>query len=677
MTITNPLLLKNPIEKINQIAPAYVEPAIKKVIEENQTAIKQLVSQEMLTWQNLMLPLEKLEDRLGKVWSPVSHLNSVCNSNELREAYDQALALLTEYSTQLGQDKSLYKATKALYDDRVSQKLTDTQVHILKHGLIDFKLSGLHLNEEQQQDYANIQSRLAELTSKYEQNLMDATMSWLKVLIDEEELAGLPETELAMLASFAEARELEGFVVTLEIPSYLAILTYADNRALREEVYTAYTTRASELGSDEARFDNGEVMAELLALKSRKAKLLGYNNYAELSVETKMAESPQQVIEFLNQLNLASHEQAEQEFKALKAFAKQQGCEDIQAWDVAYYSEKFRQQNYQISQAELRPYFPVNRVIDGLFELTNHHFDVDFEVVEKPVVWHSDVQHYLIKRNEQVIAEFYLDLYARGHKRGGAWMNDYCGRFKLEDGTIQNPIAYLTCNFAPAAKDKTALLTHDEVVTLFHEFGHGIHHMLTQVDELSASGIANVPWDAVELPSQFMENFCYQPEVIEKLSRHFETGEALPKEKLDKLIAAKNFQSAMAMVRQLEFALFDMNMYLSEPLDVAGIQNKLDEIRAQVAVFTPPSFNRFQNGFSHIFAGGYSAGYYSYKWAEILSADAFALFEEQGVMSKMAGKNFLNNILEKGGSAEPMDLFVNFRGRKPEIEPLLRHSGIK
>ncbi len=506
---------------------------------------------------------------------------------------------------------------------------------------------------------------------------MDATMSWLKVILDEEELAGLPETELAMLASFAEARELEGFVVTLEIPSYLAVLTYANDRDLREEVYTAYTTRASELGIDEGKFDNGGIMAELLTLKNQKAKLLGYNNYAELSVETKMAESPQQVIDFLIQLHTASHSQAVEEFESLKVFAKGSGVEDLQAWDVAYYSEKLKQQNYQISQSELRPYFPVDRVIEGLFDLTHHHFEVEFETIKKPVVWHEDVQHYLIKKNDKVVAEFYLDLYARSHKRGGAWMNDYCGRFKLEDGSVQIPVAYLTCNFAPPAKDKPALLTHDEVVTLFHEFGHGIHHMLTQVDELSASGIANVPWDAVELPSQFMENFCYQPEVIEKLSQHFETGEALPKEKLDKLIAAKNFQSAMAMVRQLEFALFDMNMYLSEPLDVKGIQKKLDDIREQVAVFTPPSFNRFQNGFSHIFAGGYSAGYYSYKWAEILSADACAFFEEEGVMNKKAGKQFLNNILEKGGSEEPMDLFVKFRGRKPEIEPLLRHSGIK
>jgi len=676
-SLQNPLLSNNPIAQVDQIKPDQVESAISQVIKDNQQSIDSLVQQNEFSWSNFMLPLERLEDRLGKIWSPVSHLNSVCNSNELREVYDKALALLTEYSTQLGQNKDLYQATKSLYDARENQNLSETQVHILKHALIDFKLSGLHLDKKQQAEFSQIQTRLAELTSKFEQNLMDATMSWTKTISDKNELAGVPATELEMLASFAEAREKEGYVVTLEIPSYLAILTYADNRELRQEVYTAYTTRASELGSDQGKFDNGEVMAELLKLKNQKAKLLGYNNYAELSIETKMAETPQQVVEFLQQLNKASRAQAKQEFETLKEFAKEQGVDDFHAWDVAYYSEKLKQQNYQISESELRPYFPVDKVIDGLFEITQHHFKVDFKIVEHPTVWHSDVRHYQIIRNEKVIAEFYLDLYARSHKRGGAWMNDYCGRFEIEQGQMQTPVAYLTCNFAPPAKDKAALLTHDEVVTLFHEFGHGIHHMLTQVDELSASGIANVPWDAVELPSQFMENFCYQPEVIAKLSQHFETGEALPQALLDKLIAAKNFQSAMAMVRQLEFALFDMRIYLSEPLDAEGIQKVLDQTRDEVAVSIPPEFNRFQNGFSHIFAGGYAAGYYSYKWAEILSADAFSLFEEQGVMNQDAGKQFLTHILEKGGSAEPMDLFVAFRGRKPEIEPLLRHSGIK
>lgn len=676
MTIANPLLLQNPIEEIDKIVPDYVEPAITQLIDENLKSIESLVKQEEPTWQSLMLPLEELDNRLGKAWSPVSHLNSVCNTEQLRAAYDKALGHLTNYSTQLGQDKALYLATKKLYENSEALSLSATQQHILKHSLISFKLSGLHLEAEQQKAFADIQSRLAELKSKYEQNILDATMSWSKHIEDADLLAGLPETEMAMLAANAQARDKEGFLVTLEIPSYLAVITYADSRELRQEIYNAYTTRASEIGPDEGKYDNSDIMAELLSLKNKKAKLLGFNNYAELSVETKMAESPQQVMEFLQQLNNASHAQAKREFEELKAFATNEGLTDFKAWDVAYYGEKLKQKNFQISQAELRPYFPVDKVIQGLFDISSHHFEVSFESIASTPVWHKDVKHYQIKRDNQIIAEFYLDLYARSHKRGGAWMDDYQGRIKLEEDKVQIPVAYLTCNFAPPVNDQPALLTHDEVVTLFHEFGHGIHHMLTQVNELSASGISNVPWDAVELPSQFMENFCYEPEVIAKLSEHFETGEALPQDKLDKLIAAKNFQSAMMMVRQLEFAIFDMRIHMAEPLSTDEIQQLLNETRAEVAVVPTPEFNRFQHGFSHIFAGGYSAGYYSYKWAEVLSADAFSLFEELGVMNPEAGKKFRRHILEKGGSAEPMDLFVALRGRKPEVDALLRHSGI-
>ena len=690
MTITNPLLLQNPIEKVDEIKPEYVEPAISRVIQENQAEIESLVKnidqssseQTKISWQNFMLPLEKLEDRMGKVWSPVSHLNSVCNSDDLREAYDKGLALLTDYSTKLGQHKGLYKLTKALYDAGEKQHLTPTQKHILKDSLLGFKLSGLHLNSEDQKTFSKIQKRLAELSSKYEQNLMDATMAWTKLLPDEKDLSGLPQTELAMLANSAKIRDKKGYLVTLEIPSYLAIITYADNRELREQVYSAYSTRASEQSGDDGQFDNSEIMAELLKLKQQKAKLLGFKNFAELSLESKMAESPEQVTGFLMDLNEAGKKQAKEEYAALAefakaTFAKENQVGDLKAWDIAYFSEKLKQKKFQVSQAELRPYFVVDKVMSGLFELTEHHFNVHFEMVEKPTVWHSDVRHYLIKRDNELIAEFYLDLYARQFKRGGAWMDHYQSRFKLDAETTQTPIAYLTCNFGSPVNDQPSLLTHDEVVTLFHEFGHGIHHMLTKVEELSASGISNVPWDAVELPSQFMENFCYQPEVIEKLSEHFETGESLPQDKLDKLIAAKNFQSAMAMVRQIEFALFDMRIHDNQALSVNEIQEVLDKTREEVAVVIPPKSNRFQNGFSHIFAGGYSAGYYSYKWAEVLSADAFSLFEEQGVMNKETGKNFLNNILEKGGSADPMDLFVAFRGRKPNIDALLRHSGIQ
>ncbi len=470
-------------------------------------------------------------------------------------------------------------------------------------------------------------------------------------------------------------RKKEGYLITLEIPSYLAILTYADDRLLREQVYRAYSTRASDQ-SETPEFDNSQIMSELLKLKQTKAKLLGFDNYAQLSLESKMAESPQQVIEFLTDLAKRSKPQAELEFRALENYAKEANIENIEAWDIAYFSEKLKQEKYQVSQSQLRPYFVVDKVIEGLFGLTQYLYDVTFEPIKKTATWHDDVIHYAIKRNGEIMAEFYLDLYARQHKRGGAWMDSYQTRFELSDNSVQIPIAYLTCNFAPAVNDQPAQLTHDEVVTLFHEFGHGLHHMLTKVDDLSASGISNVPWDAVELPSQFMENFCYQPEIIEQISGHVDTGESLPIELLNKLIAAKNFQSAMMMVRQIEFALFDMQIHISGPLSASGIQKALDKTRNEVAVVIPPSFNRFQNGFSHIFAGGYSAGYYSYKWAEVLSADAFSLFEEQGVLNQEIGQSFLQNILEKGGSADPMTLFENFRGRKPTLDALLEHTGI-
>ena len=677
MTINNPLLLQNPIEKIDQIKPEHVEPAISKVINDNKQAIETLLLEKNVSWQSLILPLEKLDDRLSKAWSPVSHLNNVKNSEKLRQAYDKALGLLTQYSTELGQHKGLYDATKSLYESRRQQALSNTQQHILKDSLLDFKLSGLHLNADEQKKFSAIQSRLAELSSKFEQNILDATMAWTKHLKDSSALTGLPKTELAMLANNAKLRDLDGFLITLEIPSYLAILTYADNQKLREDVYTAYVTRASNQFPTQDKFDNSALMVELLELKQAKAKLLGFNNFAELSIESKMAESSQQVSEFLLDLNQSAQRQAKQECESLKEYAhSQNGLSELHAWDIAYYSEKLKQKNYQVSQAELRPYFVVDKVIKGLFELTQHLFDVSFEIIRDSNTWHKEVIHYRITRNDNLVAEFYLDLYARQHKRGGAWMDHYQSRFKLEETVTQHPIAYLNCNFAPPLNGNPALLTHDEVVTLFHEFGHGIHHMLTKVNELSASGIANVPWDAVELPSQFMENFCYQPEVIAKISQHFESGESLPDDMLNKLIAAKNFQSAMVMVRQLEFALFDIRIHSELELSEQGIQDILDKTRQEVAVIIPPKFNRFQNGFSHIFAGGYSAGYYSYKWAEVLSADAFSLFEEKGILDQETGRQFLHNILEKGGSADPMDLFVAFRGRKPTVDALLKHSGI-
>ncbi|MDQ7049524.1 MAG: M3 family metallopeptidase [Enterobacterales bacterium] len=679
MTITNPLLLKNPIVQVDQIKPEQVVPAILQIIQQNQTEIDHLLDStsdhSSLDWQKLIRPLERLDDRLTKAWSPVSHLNSVCNSDELREAYDKSLAFLTDYSTKMGQNQRLFELTEALSQKADELALSPSQRHILKHQLLQFKLSGLDLDPDKQAIYSDIQKQLAELSSMYQQNVMDSTLAWDKLIEQASDLAGLPETELAMLAEQAKQKQKQGYLINLEIPSYLAIMTYADDADLRQEVYTAYATRASSEFVDK-QFDNAPVMEKILSLKYQKAQLLGFNCYADLSLQTKMAESPQAVIDFLLDLNQSARQQAKKEIKELTDFAVSLGAKTLQAWDVAYYSEKLKQQKYQISQAELRQYFVLEKVLQGLYDLTQRLYGVKFKIIENSSRWHKDVRHYQVLKNQQLVAEFYLDLFARAHKRGGAWMDSYQSRFKINDSETQIPIAYLTCNFAPPVNQQAALLTHDEVVTLFHEFGHGLHHMLTQVDELSASGIANVPWDAVELPSQFMENFCYHPEVIEAISGHVKTDENLPQDLLDKLIAAKNFQSGMAMLRQLEFALFDMRIHHSPPLKTAEIQQQLDQTRQQVAVMIPPKFNRFQNAFSHIFAGGYAAGYYSYKWAEVLSADVFAYFEEQGIFDSNAGVEFLDKILSKGGSADPMDLFVNFRGRKPQVDALLRHSGI-
>jgi len=675
MTQTNPLLLQEPIEKIDCIEPDYVVPAISSIIEDNLKVISDLQQQEAPTWESLMWPLEAIDNRLHKAWSPVSHLNSVCNSEALRAAYEKALAKLTDYSTQIGQNQALYQSMKRLAESAESLQLSAQHRYLLTHELQGFELSGVALPEAERKRFADNQQKLAELSTRFEQNLLDATMAWQKHILDKSALAGLPEDELAMLAANAKNKGLEGYLLTLEIPSYLAVITYAEDRALREEIYTAYVTRASDQGPDAGKFDNSEIMQELLRRKQDKASMLGFANYAELSLATKMAQSPDEVLSFLGELATKSKPQAEREFAELKAFAAEQGVADLQAWDVAYFSEKLKQKRFSISQSELKPYFPLPKVLEGLFKLVETIFDIEVKPVSDVAVWHPDVSCYAIYENEEEIARFYLDLFARPHKRGGAWMDDYCSRFVSEQG-LQKPVAFLTCNFAPPVDGKPSLLTHDDVLTLFHEFGHGLHHMLTKVDELSAAGINNVPWDAVELPSQFMENFCYEQEVLAFISGHFETGEPLPEEKLRQLIAARNFQSAMMMVRQLEFALFDMRIHLEQGLDIADIQRILNEVRDEVAVVRPPEFNRFQHGFSHIFGGGYAAGYYSYKWAEVLSADAYSLFEEKGVLSKEAGQSFKKWILQRGGSADPMQLFTAFRGRKPSLEPLLRHSGI-
>ena len=680
-TSSNPLLSTFDLPPFSQIKPEHIKPAVESLIAEGKAAVEKAVSQVNPTWQSLVLELDEVDDKLSKAWSPVSHMNSVLSSDELRDAYESCLSLLTEYGTWVGQHKGLYEAYVKLSESDEYQTLSTAQKKVITNALRDFKLSGIDLPQDKQQRYGEIQTRKSELSSTFSNNVLDATSAWQKVITDESELVGLPDSAIAGAKQMAQAKELDGWLFTLDFPSYLPVMTYSENQALRQEMYNAFTTRASDQGPNAGEFDNSTLMDELVALRHELSNLLGFDSSAHSSLATKMADSPEQVLGFLNELAEKSYPQAQAEVAELKQFANEEfGVSELNPWDYAYYGEKLKQAKYSISDEELRPYFPEDRALSGLFITVERLFGV--KVIEKEKgsvdVWHDDVRFFDINdKNGNYRGSFYLDLYAREKKRGGAWMDDCRGRAVWADGSLQTPIAYLTCNFNQPIGDQPALFTHDEVITLFHEFGHGIHHMLTQVDEPAVSGINGVAWDAVELPSQFLENWCWEEEALAFISGHFETGEPLPKDMLDKMLAAKNFQSAMMMVRQLEFSLFDFRIHAEfSPEKGANIQGVLDQVREKVAVITPPKTNRFQHSFGHIFAGGYAAGYYSYKWAEVLSADAFAKFEEEGIFNADTGNQFLTNILERGGSAEPMELFKAFRGREPQIDALLRHSGI-
>ncbi len=630
-------------------------------------------------WDKLIEPEEALHDELARFWSPVSHLNSVMNSDDLRAAYNACLPKLSEYHTEMGQNEQLYKKTQALRDSDVFNQLDDAQKKTVDNRLRDFRLSGVALPENEQKRYMEISLRLSELHNRFSENVLDSSNAWEKLITDEKELSGLPDHAIAAAKQRAEKSDKEGWLFNLEFPTYYAVITFSDNESLRKEIYTAYNTRASDQGPHDKKFDNATLMDEILALRVEKAALLGFDSYAHLSVETKMVEDPQQVIDFLRDLAGRSLPQAKQEMKELIDFAREtDNRESINAWDIGYYSDKLRQQRYAISEEDLKPYFPASKAIPGMFEVVSRLFGVTITRVDNIDVWHDDVECYSIHdSNGQLRGEFYMDNYARANKRGGAWMDVAVSRRRIDDNTIQIPIAYLTCNLTPPVGDDPALLTHNEVITLFHEFGHGLHHMLTLVDAPEVAGISGVEWDAVELPSQFLENWCWEREALDLISGHYQTDEKIPEELLERAQRAKNFQSAMTMVRQLEFALFDMRIHNeSQPGKPADIQQVLNEVREEVAVITAPSFNRFQNGFSHVFAGGYAAGYFSYKWAEVLSADAFEKFEEDGIFNSDTGISFMQNILEKGGTREAMVLFESFRGRKPKIDALLRHTGL-
>lgn len=671
----NPVLYRESLPLFDRIEPDHVSPAIESVLNEANTLIHSLKEMNAPTsWNNFVEPIEIISEKISRAWGQIEHLNAVINSDSLRKAYNDNLIKLTEFYTNLSQDESLYKKYQSLKDSEVFKSLTPSQKRIIDNVLREFKLGGAELNETDKKRFKVIQEKLAKLSTQFEENILDATNEF-SIFVDHlDELIGIPEENIKKAHAEAKEDKKEGYKFTLHFPSYLPVMQYADNRTLREKLYHAYATRASELASP--KFDNTNLIEEILSLRYESSKLLGFKHFTEMSLVTKMAKSSEEVITFLMDLANKAKPFALKDMDELKSFAKTLKIEKLEAWDIAYVSEKLRQAKYSFSENEVKQYFPEHRVLKGLFKVVETIFKLKIIKSDAPT-WHKDVSFYSIKNeNDELIGQFYFDLYARNHKRGGAWMDEAISRYKNSLGS-SHPVAFLTCNFSSPSENKPALFSHDDVITLFHEFGHGLHHMLTKVDDYSISGIKGVEWDAVELPSQFMENFCWEWDVVKHMTEHVDNKNTLPKSLFDKMIEAKNFQSGMQTLRQIEFSLFDIRLH-TEYSD----QNKinplklLETIRDEIAVVRPPSWNRFPNSFSHIFAGGYAAGYYSYKWAEVLASDAFSLFEEQGILSSHAGQKFQNEILSQGGSRPAMESFIAFRGREPTVDALLRHSGM-
>jgi oligopeptidase A len=672
----NPLLDFSGLPRFGEIQPAHVTAAVDRLIGENKALLERLAGDpEPPTWESFVAPLDDGNERLARAWGQVAHLNAVMNSPELREVYNANLPTITRYFTELSQDERLYAKFKAIRAVPEFDALGVEQKKIIENELRDFRLGGAELAAQEKARFKEIRARLDQLSSRFNDNVLDATNAFSHLVTDAAELAGVPEDVLEAARSAAASEQKEGWKLTLHMPSYLPVMQYADNHELRSLMYRAYTTRASELGAVE--WDNTALIDEILKLRKQAAQMLGFRSYAELSLTPKMAESPEQVLAFLDDLAARVKPFAQRDFEELAQFAREKlGLPELQAWDVGWASEKLRLERYAFSEQEVKQYFPEPKVLQGMFRVVQTLYGIRISPAQA-VTWHPDVRFYDIRDERgKLIGQFYLDLYARPSKRGGAWMDNAITR-RRRAGGIQTPVAYLTCNFSAPVGGRPARFTHSEVTTLFHEFGHGLHHLLTRVEHRGVSGISGVEWDAVELPSQFMENFCWEWDVLAGMTSHVDTGAPLPRSLFDKMLAAKNFQSGLQFVRQLEFALFDMHLH--HDFDPAGALTPLqllDRVRSQVAVVFPPAFNRFPNSFSHIFAGGYAAGYYSYKWAEVLSADAYSLFEEQGVLNTEVGARFWNEILAVGGSRPALESFVAFRGREPRIEALLRRSGM-
>ena len=673
--MTNPILFRDSLPLFDQIKPSHISPAIEGILKEANSLIHALkVMGGSISWENFVEPIEMVSEKISRAWGQIEHLNAVVNSDDLRKAYNDNLIKLTEFYTNLSQDEALYKKYQSLKDGEIFKSLTPSQKRIIDNVLREFKLGGAELNELEKVRFKVIQEKLAKISTQFEENILDATNEFYIFVADADDLQGIPEENIKKAQSEAIEDKKEGYKFTLHFPSYLPVMQYAEDRNLRERLYRGYATRASELSSP--KFDNTKLIDEILALRYESAKLLGFNHFTEMSLVTKMAKSNEEVVSFLMDLANKAKPFALKDMEELSAFSKTLGIEKLEAWDIAYVSEKLRQAKYSFSENEVKQYFPEHRVLKGLFKVVETIFKLKIIKTDAPT-WHKDVSFYSIKNDgDELVGQFYFDLYARNHKRGGAWMDEAISRYK-NSFESSHPVAFLTCNFSSPSENKPALFSHDDVITLFHEFGHGLHHMLTKVDEYSISGIKGVEWDAVELPSQFMENFCWEWDVVKHMTEHVDNKSPLPEALFKKMIEAKNFQSGMQTLRQIEFSLFDIRLHTQY-----NDQNKinslklLETIRDEIAVVRPPAWNRFPNSFSHIFAGGYAAGYYSYKWAEVLASDAFSLFEEEGILSSNAGQKFQEEVLSKGGSRPAMESFVAFRGRAPSVDALLRHSGM-
>jgi oligopeptidase A len=671
---SNPLLDFSGLPRFAEIKPEHVAPAMTALLDEARAAMHQ-AEDAPATWESFVEPLEDANERVGRAWGQVSHLHAVLDTPPLREAYNAALPAVTQYWTELGQNLRLFEKYRALRAAPEFAQLTAARQKVVDNALRDFRLSGAELPAEKKPRFAAIQEELARLEAKFSENVLDATNAWTITLEDESRLKGIPADVLEPAREAAAKDGKRGWKFTLQAPSYLPVMQYAEDRALREQMYRANATRASEFGKPE--LDNTPLIAKILALREENARLLGYANYADVSLVPKMAETPAQVLAFLRDLARRARPFAERDVAELSEFSRAElDLQPLESWDLAFASEKLRAKRYAFSDQEVKQYFPETQVVPGMFRLVEGLFGVRIAESAAPR-WHEDVRFFEVRAGDgSMVGQFYTDLYARATKRGGAWMDSAIGR-RRKGASIQTPVAYLNCNFPRPVGGKPALFTHDDVITLFHEFGHGLHHLLTRGEELAVSGINGVEWDAVELPSQFMENFCWEWKLLEGMARHVDSGAPLPRALFDKMLAAKNFQSGLGMLRQIEFALFDMRLHSDfDPASGRASLELLDEVRREVAVLVPPAWNRFPNSFSHVFAGGYAAGYYSYKWAEVLSADAYSLFEEQGVLDPGAGRRFRDEILAVGGSRPAAESFRAFRGREPSVDALLRHSGM-